>query len=326
MGRTRPAPFDRRGTTLTDLPIDTRAGAPSAAAVPAEREPRQWLGLVFIAPSFILIGVLFILPLVMTVWMSFHNWPLLGKISFIGLENYAELIGDQQLWRSIGFTLLYTVMATTALFVVSFPLALLVDKPLRAAGFFRTIYFMPVVIGFGAASTLWIWLLNPDSGVFAKLLASLNLVDQAPRPLEQFWPAMGVILLMVVWKSAGFSMVILLTGLQSVPNELIEAAKIDGANAWGRFRKITLPLMRNSILLVLVLNVTSSMLAFDQFFIITQGGPQNSTISAVFSIFLASFTSYRLGYGSALSLVLLVVLVAISSIQLAFLRTRPEES
>ena len=136
---------------------------------------------------------------------------------------------------------------------------------------------------------------------------------------------MGVIILMVVWKSAGFSMVILLTGLQSVPNELIEAAKIDGANAWSRFRRITLPLMRNSILLVLVLNITSSMLAFDQFFVITQGGPQNSTISAVFSIFLASFTSYRLGYGSALSLVLLVVLVAISSIQLAFLRTRPEE-
>lgn len=295
-------------------------------ALDAERAPRQWLGLLFIAPSFILIGVLFVLPLLMTVWMSLHNWPLLGKISFIGLDNYAELLGDQQLWRSMGFTLLYTVLVTTALFVVSFPLALLVDKPLRAAGFFRTIYFMPVVIGFGAASTLWIWLLNPDSGVFAKLLTSLNLVDSAPRPLEQFWPAMGVIILMVVWKSAGFSMVILLTGLQSVPNELIEAAKIDGASAWSRFRRITLPLMRNSILLVLVLNVTSSMLAFDQFFVITQGGPQNSTISAVFSIFLASFTSYRLGYGSAQSLVLLVVLVAISSIQLMFLRTRPEES
>lgn len=314
-------------TILTDLPSDQRARlTPVEGMGEAERAPRQWLGLLFIAPSFVLIGVLFILPLVMTVWMSFHNWPLLGKVSFIGLDNYVELIGDQQLWRSIGFTLLYTVLVTTALFVVSFPLALLVDKPLRAAGFFRTIYFMPVVIGFGAASTLWIWLLNPDSGVFAKLLTSLNLVDSAPRPLEQFWPAMGVIILMVVWKSAGFSMVILLTGLQSVPNELIEAAKIDGASAWSRFRRITLPLMRNSILLVLVLNVTSSMLAFDQFFVITQGGPQNSTISAVFSIFLASFTSYRLGYGSAQSLVLLVVLVAISSIQLMFLRTRPEES
>lgn len=320
-GAHAPRSFSVVGTALTNLP----AAAANAATSP-EREPHQWLGLIFIIPSFVLIGIFFLLPLVMTVWMSFHNWPLLGKISFIGLENYAELVGDQQLWRSIGFTLLYTALVTVTLFAVSFPLALLVDKPLRAAGFFRTIYFMPVVIGFGAASTLWIWLLNPDSGVFARLLTALHLVNSAPRPLENFWPAMGVIILMVVWKSAGFSMVILLTGLQSVPSDLMEAAKIDGANAWNRFRRITLPLMRNSILLVMVLNVTSSMLAFDQFFVITQGGPQNSTISAVFSIFLASFSSYRLGYGSALSLVLLVVLVAISSIQLAFLRTRPEES
>ncbi|MBU1306275.1 MAG: sugar ABC transporter permease [Alphaproteobacteria bacterium] len=292
----------------------------------AIREPIQWLGLALVVPSFVLIGFFFLLPLLMTVWMSFFDWPLLGKSHFIGLGNYVELIGETQLWHSLGFTALYTVLVSIALFAVSFPLALLVDKPLRAAGIFRTVYFMPVVIGFGAASTLWLWLLNPDSGVFARLLLDLGLVGSAPRPLENFWPTLGVVILMVVWKSAGFSMVILLTGLQSIPNELIEAAKIDGANAWSRFRRITVPLMRNSILLVLVLNVTSSMLAFDQFFIITQGGPQNSTISAVFSIFLASFTSYRLGYGAALSLVLLVVLVAISSVQLAFLRTRPEES
>lgn len=296
-----------------------------SGATRVARSPRQWLGLAFIAPSVAMIGVFFVLPLGMTVWMSFYNWPLLGKASFIGLDNYAELVGDRQLWSSLGFTALYTVLVTVALFAVALPLALLVDRPLRAAAIFRTIYFMPVVIGFGAASTLWTWLLNPDSGVFARLLLGLGLIHVAPRPLEQFWPALGVIILMVVWKSAGFSMVVLLTGLQSVPDDLIEAAKIDGASPWDRFRLITLPLMRNSILLVLVLNVTSSMLAFDQFFIITQGGPQNSTISAVFSIFLASFTSYRLGYGSALSLTLLVVLVAISSLQLAFLRNRPEE-
>lgn len=307
-------------------PRSPLSGLAPGLAYEEDKPPRQWLGLLFIVPSFILIGIFFLIPLGMTVWMSLHNWPLLGRISFIGLDNYAELLGDQQLWKSIGFTLLYTVLVTAALFLVSFPLALLVDKPLKAAGFFRTIYFLPVVIGFGAASTLWIWLLNPDSGVFARLITGLGLMDQAPRPLEQFWPAMGVIILMVVWKSAGFSMVILLTGLQAVPQDVIEAAKIDGATAFNRFRRITLPLMRNSILLVLILNVTSSMLAFDQFFIITQGGPQNSTISAVFSIFLASFTSYRLGYGSALSLVLLVVLVAISSLQLVFLRNRQEES
>jgi multiple sugar transport system permease protein len=172
---------------------------------------------------------------------------------------------------------------------------------------------------------LWMWLLNPDSGVFAQLLRGIGLIDSAPRPLESFWPALGVVILMVVWKTAGFTMVILLTGLQGISNDVIEAAKIDGANAWSRFRRITLPLMRNSVVLALVLNVTSSMLAFDQFFIITQGGPANGTISAVFSIYLASFSSYRLGYGSAISFALLVVLVAISAIQFVFLRQRPEE-
>ncbi|AJY47769.1 carbohydrate ABC transporter permease [Martelella endophytica] len=288
-------------------------------------EPHGWLGLAFIAPSMVFIIGLFIIPLIMTVWMSFFRWPLLGRRKFIGIDNYAELLGDSQLWQSFGFTLLYTVLVTTAIMAVALPLALLVDRPLRSVGFFRTVFFMPVVIGFGAASTLWLWLLNPDSGVFARLLTGLGLFDHAPRPLESFWPALAVIILMVVWKTAGFTMVILLTGLQSIPNDVIEAARIDGASPFSRFRRITLPLMRNSVLLALILNVTSSMLAFDQFFIITQGGPNNSTISAVFTIYLASFSSYRLGYGSALSFALLVVLVAISSIQLSFMRQRPED-
>lgn len=289
-------------------------------------EPEGWLGLLFMLPSIVFIAGLFIIPLIMTVWMSFHNWPLLGRSKFVGLANYTELLGDSQLWHSLGFTLLYTGLVTAAIMMVAFPLALLVDRPLRLAGVFRTIYFMPVVIGFGAASTLWMWLLNPDSGVVAQILTVSGLVDQAPRPLESFWPALAVVILMVVWKTAGFTMVILLTGLQSIPADVMEAAKIDGANALTRFRRITLPLMRNSFMLALVLNVTSSMLAFDQFFIVTQGGPENSTISAVFSIYLASFSSYRLGYGSAMSFALLVVLVAISSIQLTFMRQRPEES
>ncbi|WAJ31306.1 sugar ABC transporter permease [Jeongeupella avenae] len=296
-----------------------------ARGADTQGEPQGWLGLAFILPSLLFILLLFLIPLAMTVWMSFHHWPLLGRIRFAGLANYAELIEDVQFWRALGFTALYTVLVTAAIMAVALPLALLVDRPLRAAGFFRTIYFMPVVIGFGAASTLWMWLLNPDSGVFAQLLRGIGLIDSAPRPLESFWPALGVIILMVVWKTAGFTMVILLTGLQSIPDDLTEAARIDGAGPWARFRRITLPLMRNSILLALVLNVTSSMLAFDQFFIITQGGPSNSTISAVFSIYLASFSSYRLGYGAAMSFALLVVLVAISSIQLTFMRRRPED-
>lgn len=292
---------------------------------PITREPHQWFGLLLITPSLLFIGLLFLLPLGIAVWMSFHYWPLLGRPAFIGLENFAELLGEERFWRAVRFTVLYTVLVTVALFLVAFPLALLVDRPLRVAGLFRTIYFMPVVIGFGAAATLWSWLLNPDNGVFAELLLQTGLVDIAPRPMESFWPALSVVILMVVWKQAGFTMVILLTGLQAVPDDVIEAAKIDGAGPLSRFRRITLPLMRNSIILALILNVTWSMLAFDQFFIITQGGPRNSTVTAVFSIYLESFSSYRLGYGSAMSMVLLLILVSISAIQLALLNFRRED-
>lgn len=303
--------------TTSDTDIDD--------AIIEDRPPHGWFGLGLILPSTLFIGVLFLLPLGMTLYMSLFHWPLLGRPSFIGLENYHEALGETQLWRSLGFSVLYTVLVTAALFAVAFPLALLVDRPLRSAGLFRTVYFMPVVIGFGAASTLWMWLLNPDNGVFSRLLLNFGIMDSAPRPLDSFWPALGVVILMVVWKTAGFTMVILLTGLQSVPDDVIEAARIDGAGPVSRFFRVIVPLMRNSILLALILNVTSSMLAFDQFFVITQGGPQNSTISAVFAIYLASFSSYRLGYGSALSAILLVILVAISAIQLSLLRSRPEE-
>lgn len=292
---------------------------------PISKEPYQWFGLALITPALIFISLLFLLPLGMTVWMSFHYWPLLGQPTFIGLENFGELIGDERFWRSIRFTVLYTVLVTSALFLVAFPLALLVDKPLRIAGLFRTIYFMPVVIGFGAAATLWTWLLNPDNGVFAELLLRAGIVDSAPRPTESFWPALIVVILMVVWKQAGFTMVILLTGLQAVPDDVTEAAKIDGAGPVSRFFRVTLPLMRNSIILALILNVTWSMLAFDQFFVITQGGPRNQTVTAVFSIYLESFSSYRLGYGSAMSMVLLVILVAISATQMAIMNFRKQD-
>ena len=280
----------------------------------------QWIGAAFISPSYVFILGFFVLPLIMTAWMSLHNWPLLGQPRLIGLQNYRDLLTDTQFWTSMGFTILYTALVTVAIFAVAFPLALIANSGLKGAGIFRTVFFMPVVIGFAAASTLWLWLFNPDNGVIANILIRLHLVVDAPRPIENFWPALGMIILMVVWKTSGFTMVILLTGLQSIPNDVLEAARIDGAGPLQRFFLITLPLMRPSLALALILCVTSSMLAFDQFYIITQGGPQNSTISAVFSIYLASFTSYRLGYGAAMSMVLLCLLVAISSIQLAILR------
>ncbi|WP_336801174.1 carbohydrate ABC transporter permease [Kaistia sp. MMO-174] len=286
----------------------------------AKVDRSHWVGLLYIAPAIILVTVFFVIPLGMTAWMSLHNWPLMGQHRFIGLDNYIAITKDVRFWNALKFTLYYTVIVTIAIFAVAFPLALFVEKPRPMTGVYRTAFFMPVVVGFASASLLWAWLLNVDSGLFSPAAQMLGLTEKKFNLIATFNPAFWSIIVMVVWKVAGFTMVILMTGLQSIPTELQEAAKIDGANAWQRFRAITLPLMRRTVALALILSVAGSILAFDQFYILLRGGPRNSTITAVYWIFNQSFVSFKLGYGAALSMVLLVILVVLSLIQLRLLR------
>jgi multiple sugar transport system permease protein len=285
--------------------------------------PRQWIGLLYVAPAVALVIVFFIVPLGMTAWMSLHNWPLMGAHSYIGLDNYWAIMRDNRFWNALRFTGFYTVVVTVAIFAVAFPLALFIERPRPLTGFYRTFFFMPVVVGFASASLLWSWLLNVDSGLFSPAAFELGLTEKKVNLLATFQPAFWSIIAMVVWKVAGFTMIILMTGLQSIPPELQEAATIDGAGPLARFRAITLPLMRRTIALALILSVAGSVLAFDQFYIILRGGPRNQTLTAVYWIFNQSFVSFKLGYGAALSTVLLVILVALSLIQLRLLR-KPE--
>lgn len=280
----------------------------------------QLMGLLYIAPAIVLVLVFFLIPLGMTAWMSLHNWPLLGAPRFIGLANYFAILRDSRFYGALGFTFYYTIIVTIAIFAAAFPLALFVEKPRPGISFYRTAFFMPVVVGFASASLLWSWLLNVDSGLFSPAAQSLGITEGRVNLLATFQPAFWSIIAMVVWKVAGFTMVILMTGLQSIPGELHEAAKIDGAGPLARFRLVTLPLMRRTLALALVLSVAGSILAFDQFYIILRGGPANQTLTAVYWIFNQSFVSFKLGYGAALSMVLLVILVILSLIQLRVLR------
>jgi multiple sugar transport system permease protein len=286
------------------------------------RHKQAVLGLAFVSPAILIVGVFFLYPLAMTAWMSLHDWPLLGNPAFIGVENYLTMAGDRRFWSAMGFTLLYTAVATLAIFAVAFPLALFVDQPRRLVSFYRTAFFLPVVVGLGSASLLWVWLLNVDNGAFSPALKILGLVDRPKALLGQFDTAFISIIVMVVWKVAGFTMLILLTGLQSIPLEVKEAARMDGAGPIRIFTRITFPLMRRTFALALVLSVAGSILAFDQFYIMTSGGPRNSMITAVYWIFNTSFVQFKLGYGAALSMVLLLVLVALSLLQLLVLRDK----
>jgi multiple sugar transport system permease protein len=291
---------------------------------PATRRRRSrsggWRGLLYIAPALALVILFFILPVLLTVWMSLHNWPLLGNPKWIGLGNYVRLFGDGRFLDAFGFTMYYTVIVTIAIFVVAFPMALFAEKQRRGIGAYRTVMFMPVVVGLATSSLLWIWLSHPESGLFGPALRMLGITEGSPNVMATFDSAFANIIVMVVWKIAGFTMIILLTGLQSISGELVEAARIDGAGPWARFRLITLPLMRRTLALALILSITGSVLAFDQFYIMTSGGPDNRMISMVYYIFNQSFVSFRLGYGAALSIVLLAFLVALSVVQMKLLK------
>jgi multiple sugar transport system permease protein len=253
--------------------------------------------------------------------MSFYDWPMLGEHTWVGLENYADALTDSDFLAAVGFTLRYTLIATPLLFAVALVLALLVRGGTRAARAFQTIWFIPVVIGMAAASYLWMYLFQPDLGPAAALGERAGLLDASQNYFATFTSALVIVLAMVTWKVVGLQMLLLSSGLQSIPVEVTEAARIDGAGRWQAFRHITLPLLRPTLALVLVFSVAGSLLAFDQFFIMTAGGPSNSTITAVFQTYRTSFIQFELGAGAAMSVLLMVVLAAVSALQMLRVRT-----
>jgi len=276
---------------------------------------KSLLGAAMVAPAASCIAVFFIAPLLYTVWMSLHRWPMLGTPKFVGAENYREIVHDDMFFKTLRFTFEYTIVLTPVLLSLGLLLALLVKGVRPGTRAFRTVYFLPVPLGFAATSYLWVWLVQPDVGPIGRLLEVIGVVDQPPFWLESSTSAMLLVTAMVIWKTAGIQMILLMAGLQSIPPELNEAAKLDGAGHIRLFTNVTLPLLRPTLALVMVFSVSGSLLAFEQFYIISKGGPRNSTMTAVYWIFHEAFYSGRLGYGAALSIVLLVLLVLVSVMQ-----------
>jgi multiple sugar transport system permease protein len=281
---------------------------------------RQLVGLAMASPAALLIGAFFLVPLIMTFWISLHNWPLLGRHRFIGLDNYTRALSDPGFRTALKFTLLYTLVITPILFILGLALAMLVRRRVRAAGIFQSIFFMPVCIGLAAGSFLWLYLGQSQIGPLFDLLRRVGVLDRESNIFAGMWSALLMVIAMVTWKVVGLQMLLLLSGLQSIPDEVVEAARIDGAGRWQAFLHITVPLLRPTLALVLVFSVAGSLLAFDQFFIMTGGGPSNQTITAVYAIYRNSFISFKLGYGAALSVFLMVILAIVSAFQMLLLR------
>lgn len=303
----------------------TSAGA-RTGAVRRRRRPlrRESTGLLFAAPALLLVGLFFLLPLAYMVRMAFEQYPLLGPHKFVGLKNFRQAFQDGTFRHAVLLTVEYTVLVVPLLLVVGLGLASLVRSKRRGAAMFRTIFFLPVVTGFAAAGYLWYWFVNPAVGPLPHILKAVGLGSETDPWLGRMPDALFVVTLMVVWKVSGLTMLLLMTGLQSIPDEVVEAARVDGAGRWRTLRSITLPLLRPTIALVLILTTAGSFLAFDQFYVMTSGGPDNQTLTIAYWIYHESFISFRLGYGAALSVLLALVLLVISAVQLRLLGERKD--
>jgi multiple sugar transport system permease protein len=297
----------------------------TAHALPARASARRSLawrrsaaGMLYAAPTAVIVVVFFLVPLVLVFWMSANRWRILGSPTFNFPDNYTKIPDNQLFLDSVTFTLKYTAITTVLLSAIALALALSVQTARPGVGLFRTAYFLPGVVGFAAASLLF-YAFYTQSGPLDDLLIDLGITDEPINWLGTPNAALFSTIGMVIWRFAGFNMLILLTGLQAIPLDVYEAARSDGANRWQTFRYVTLPLLRPTIALMLVLSITGSLLAFDQFFIMTRGGPDGTTVSIVMVIFREGFTRFDLGSAAALSVLLLLVLVLLNVIQLRVL-------
>jgi len=282
---------------------------------PARR--RRLTAAAYVAPMAAIVAVLFVVPLLLMVWMSITRWPLLGASGGHGIANY-QALADPLFLRAIVFALKYTVITTTVLGLVSFGLALLVQEARPGVRLFRTVFFLPAAVGLASASLLFYGLFNSQASWLNALVRWLGLGDGRIDWLGDGDSALLSTVGMMTWRFAGYYMIILLTGLQSINPLLYEAARSDGANRLQIMGRITLPLLRPTIALMLVLLVTSSLLAFDQFFILTGG--RHNTATPVIAIYREAFTAQDLGRASAVSVAVLVVLIVINVAQLRLLQ------
>jgi multiple sugar transport system permease protein len=274
-----------------------------------------YTGLICLFPSVLVILVFTLYPIGYSLFLSFHKWSILSPVkTFLGLGNYARLFQSQDFWMVLKNSAIYTAGVVSVGAAASLGLAVLLNRGIAGAGFFRTTFFLPAITSTIALSIVWLWLYNTDNGLFNIVLRAMRL---KPVPwLTSSKTALMSVMIMTVWTNAGYHMIILLGGLQSIPETYYEAAKIDGASASQRFRYITWPMILPALAFVLVTNTIFTFQAFGQIFTMTGGGPAQSTSLIMYFIYQRAFESQEMGYASAISWVVFLILIVLTLVQL----------
>src|SRR4051794_39409752 len=279
-------------------------------------------GLALVLPATIFVVVFVLAPLAFAVYISMTNWPLIGRYKFVGLSSYANIVQDVAFWQSVGYTLLYTAIVTLPILVVGYLMAVVVRANRRGSTALRTIFFLPFVIGLSTLSFLLVLEAQPGSGAVNLVLKALHITDGTTAWLVDGPLATGLICVLVVWAVSGLTMMLLMAGMQAIPREYYESAELDGAGWWKQEREITIPILRRTIAMAVIISVIGSLLAFSQFYILTRGGPGTDTTTVVQYIYNRAFVQLQLGAATALSIVLVIVVGLVTAAQFWLLREK----
>ncbi|MGW9113254.1 carbohydrate ABC transporter permease [Microbacterium sp. NPDC055683] len=267
----------------------------------------------FLSPALVVLAVFVLYPIADAARISLTDWDGFSPEStFVGLGNYARLAGDEEFWNSLGVTVVYGFGVTLLSIASGLAVALLLDAPFRGRGFYRGIYFLPTVTSSVAAAVVWRYMLDP-AGFVNGVLAHLGL--EGRDWLQERWSALAALILLTVWKNVGFNAILYLTALQTLPASVYEAAQLDGASAWQRFRRITFPLLAPMTFFVVIQALITCFQAFDLVYVLTGGGPRGGTEVLGMFMYREAFRLGDFGYGAAIAFVTLALVLGVSLVQ-----------
>ncbi|WP_280769618.1 carbohydrate ABC transporter permease [Salipaludibacillus daqingensis] len=267
----------------------------------------------FLLPGCIVLGLIIFYPLVQAVWLSFTDYNIIQDPNFVGMENYQTMIESDLFWKALGQTFLYLIVVVPSLVILPIFLAILVNQKVKGIGFFRSAYFVPVVTSMVVVGITWKWV-YAEQGVLNYILDLMGL--SSVNWLTSTSTAIFAVMAVTIWKGLGYYMLIYLAGLQSIPSDLYEAAEIDGASKFKQIIHVTIPLLAPSILIVSIMSSISAMKVFEEIYVMTGGGPLNSSKTIVFLIYEQAFSRLNMGYASAIGVVLFGITLIISIINL----------
>ncbi len=312
-----------RATTMR--PVQAVRPRPKGARLVLRQMRRQWSAYVFLAPVLLLFAVFTFFSVGYAFYLSFHQWNILEPVKpFVGLDNYRRLVQDDRFHEAVVNTLYYTAASVPLTIGFGLSIALLLNNQIRGRGLFRAFFYLPVVTPLVIASIIWKWVYNGDFGLLNYYLIKLHLIDEPLLWLSDKNLAMPAVIITSVWKSVGFAMVVYLAGLQAIPEEYYDAAKIDGATGWRRLRDITVPLLSTTTMFLVVVSVLGSFQVFTQIFVMTGGGPLGSTRTVVWYIYQTAFKNFDMGYAAALAFALFAMMFGFTLVQFRFLRREVE--